>query len=112
MSAPLLRQPDGDSTASLALKRLYEHSGRAIVMPWYFISIFSRVYLITFSLNQRINQATTKVQHETFKRAVRSVPGSGEVWARYIRYLERGQDTEDTESVAGKWWEPMCLIAH
>ncbi|KAL4073262.1 hypothetical protein V8B97DRAFT_1953447 [Scleroderma yunnanense] len=31
------------------------------------------------------------------RRAVRSVPGSGEVWARYIRYLERsnGLDSED-----------------
>lgn len=27
------------------------------------------------------------VELETFRRAVRSVPGSGEVWARYIRFL-------------------------
>lgn len=31
---------------------------------------------------------------EFWQRATRSVPGSGEVWARYIRFLERDQESE------------------
>ena len=36
---------------------------------------------------KRINDAGEHSEHETLQRAVRSVPASGEVWARYIRYL-------------------------
>ncbi|KAF9483427.1 hypothetical protein BDN70DRAFT_799974 [Pholiota conissans] len=39
---------------------------------------------------------------EVHRRAVRSVPGSGEVWARYIRFLERIEvPPEGLETVAG-----------
>jgi hypothetical protein len=27
-----------------------------------------------------------KVEDDAYRRAVRSVPGSGEIWARYIRF--------------------------
>jgi hypothetical protein len=36
---------------------------------------------------QRLLNAGPDIELETFHRAVRSVPGSGEVWARYIRFL-------------------------
>jgi hypothetical protein len=38
-------------------------------------------------LQQRISGAEEDVQLAVLKRAIRSVPGSGEVWARYIRFL-------------------------
>ncbi|KAG2155888.1 uncharacterized protein EDB93DRAFT_58815 [Suillus bovinus] len=38
---------------------------------------------------------------EFWRRATRGAPGSGEVWARYIRFLEREQESED-ETDAGK----------
>ncbi|KAI3616179.1 rna-binding protein prp24 [Moniliophthora roreri] len=43
----------------------------------------------------RLSDVDEAVQLNVVRRAVRSVPGSGEVWARYIRLLER----IDTESV-------------
>jgi len=38
---------------------------------------------------QRIGDAGNDIELAVLKRAVRSVPGSGEVWARYIRLLVR-----------------------
>ncbi|KAJ7432338.1 hypothetical protein FB451DRAFT_1480862 [Mycena latifolia] len=43
----------------------------------------------------RILNAGITEQLKIFERAVRSVPGSGEVWARYIRCLERAEDQGD-----------------
>ncbi|KAJ7644334.1 hypothetical protein FB45DRAFT_897551 [Roridomyces roridus] len=40
----------------------------------------------------RILEPGNDVELAVFQRAVRSVPGSGEVWARYIRYLERAEE--------------------
>lgn len=37
----------------------------------------------------RITGAGEELEVQVLKRAIRSVPGSGEVWARYIRHLER-----------------------
>ncbi|CAA7261390.1 unnamed protein product [Cyclocybe aegerita] len=50
----------------------------------------------------RILEVGIDVELETYRRAVRSVPGSGEVWARYLRFLERVSDdiSEGLESVA------------
>lgn len=36
---------------------------------------------------QRIHGVHEQVESDTLKRAVRSVPGSGDVWARYMRFL-------------------------
>lgn len=36
---------------------------------------------------QRRNNAPLEQQLSLFQRSVRSVPGSGEQWARYIRFL-------------------------
>ncbi|KAF9242560.1 hypothetical protein BU15DRAFT_86759 [Melanogaster broomeanus] len=45
-------------------------------------------------------QETDKVDMtRTLRRATRSVPGSGEVWARYIRHLER-KESDDSEDVS------------
>ncbi|KAJ7164661.1 hypothetical protein C8R43DRAFT_236103 [Mycena crocata] len=40
----------------------------------------------------RILEAGSSAELTIFQKAVRSVPGSGEVWARYIRSLERAED--------------------
>ncbi|KAJ7600967.1 hypothetical protein C8J56DRAFT_813965 [Mycena floridula] len=37
----------------------------------------------------RLTDAGDDIELEVLKRAVRSVPGSGQVWARYIRHIER-----------------------
>lgn len=39
---------------------------------------------------QRIQEAEVEAQATAFQRALKSVPASGEVWARYIRFLVRG----------------------
>ncbi|TDL22101.1 hypothetical protein BD410DRAFT_788782 [Rickenella mellea] len=46
----------------------------------------------------RVLHAANTDQLNTLRRAARSVPGSGEVWARYIRFLERttASGTEST----------------
>ncbi|CAK5284383.1 unnamed protein product [Mycena citricolor] len=47
----------------------------------------------------RILRAGVEVELEILQRAVRSVPGSGNVWARYIRSLERaGEELSQTVS--------------
>ena len=51
--------------------------------------------------------APEEIQHRTYKRAARSIPGSGEMWARYMRFLERTkdevseEDEPNRETVAG-----------
>ncbi|KAF5315056.1 hypothetical protein D9619_007334 [Psilocybe cf. subviscida] len=48
----------------------------------------------------RILDAGIDVELAVLRRAVRSVPASGEVWARYIRFLERVDEApEDLETV-------------
>ncbi|KAJ8519001.1 hypothetical protein ONZ45_g3994 [Pleurotus djamor] len=39
--------------------------------------------------------ADETMEFEVLSRAIKSVPGSGEVWSRYIRYLERVTDSQD-----------------
>ncbi|TRM63998.1 hypothetical protein BD626DRAFT_547754 [Schizophyllum amplum] len=55
-----------------------------------------RSFWIAYCDALRINEAPDDVQLRTLRRAARSVPGSGEVWARYIRFLERTKE-EETE---------------
>ncbi|KAF7346103.1 ATP-dependent DNA helicase PIF1 [Mycena sanguinolenta] len=43
----------------------------------------------------RISEAGISVELALLQRAVRSVPGSGEVWARYLRCLERAEDQDE-----------------
>ena len=52
---------------------------------------------------QRINNSEDEVQLKVFRRATRSVPGSGSVWARYIRFLERtnAEDADSAELIEG-----------
>ncbi|KAK0188159.1 hypothetical protein F5146DRAFT_1141608 [Armillaria mellea] len=38
------------------------------------------------------------IELEVLRRAIRSAPASGDVWARYIRHLERISDSADTSS--------------
>ena len=39
---------------------------------------------------QRIQEVDVEAQASAFQRALKSVPASGEVWARYMRFLVRG----------------------
>lgn len=43
--------------------------------------------ILQSNLLQRLLDASLDERREVFRRAIRSVPGSGEVWARYIRFL-------------------------
>ncbi|THH27765.1 hypothetical protein EUX98_g6425 [Antrodiella citrinella] len=48
----------------------------------------------------RINEADSEAQGRIFERAARSIPGCGEFWARYLRFLERtGHDRASIEVV-------------
>ncbi|KAJ7175442.1 hypothetical protein C8R46DRAFT_64994 [Mycena filopes] len=51
-----------------------------------------RAFWTGYSDTARIWEAGATIELEILQRAVRSVPGSGEVWARYIRCLERAED--------------------
>ncbi|KAF8798785.1 hypothetical protein BYT27DRAFT_7202479 [Phlegmacium glaucopus] len=59
---------------------------------------FLRIFWSGYGDALRILHAGVDVELEIYRRAVRSVPGSGEVWARYIRLLERIIDTEEDTS--------------
>ena len=81
-------------------------------MPWYVGFSLRRWSLLTQF--QRILGAEKNVQLSTFRRAIRSVPESGEVWARYIRLLVRITHMHETEpngckkehlSYPGAWHE-------
>ncbi|KZT64612.1 hypothetical protein DAEQUDRAFT_717745 [Daedalea quercina L-15889] len=45
----------------------------------------------------RMQEVEVAAQSATFQRALKSVPTSGEVWARYIRFLERTADSENED---------------
>ncbi|KAF8635933.1 hypothetical protein AX15_000104 [Amanita polypyramis BW_CC] len=64
----------------------------------------------------RILDADWDAQLATLKRATRSVPGSGEVWARYIRLLERlgsldmeGEEFESVEDVFNRAFDTKII---
>ncbi|KAF8073869.1 hypothetical protein FPV67DRAFT_1479613 [Lyophyllum atratum] len=54
-----------------------------------------RMFWVGYCDSLRLNQAGEDEQMAVLKRAVRSIPGSGEVWARYIRYLERTEESRE-----------------
>lgn len=60
-----------------------------------------RMFWVGYCDSLRINQAGPLAEFSVLRRATRSVPGCGEIWARYIRYLERNDvSEEETEAVA------------
>ncbi|KAF8964174.1 hypothetical protein BDZ97DRAFT_1816638 [Flammula alnicola] len=60
-----------------------------------------RMFWASYCDALRILDAGVDRELETCRRAVRSVPGSGEVWARYIRLLERiDEPPESLETVS------------
>ncbi|KDR82688.1 hypothetical protein GALMADRAFT_57506 [Galerina marginata CBS 339.88] len=54
-----------------------------------------RMFWASYCDAMRILDSGLDIELETYRRAVRSVPGSGEIWARYIRFLERVFASED-----------------
>ncbi|KIP09711.1 hypothetical protein PHLGIDRAFT_22785 [Phlebiopsis gigantea 11061_1 CR5-6] len=57
-----------------------------------------RTFWIGYLDTLRQNDADEDLQLLVYKRATRSVPGSGEIWARYIRLLERAEQGDEIES--------------
>ncbi|KAL1745101.1 hypothetical protein HDZ31DRAFT_37139 [Schizophyllum fasciatum] len=56
-----------------------------------------RTFWVAYCDALRTHGAPAEVQLRTYRRAARSVPGSGEMWARYIRFLERTEDEAEEE---------------
>ncbi|KZT09316.1 RNA-binding protein Prp24 [Laetiporus sulphureus 93-53] len=69
------RRWEGDSTAEDALRSFW-------------------ISLVDFLRQQGVDD---DLQLATFKRAVRSVPAAGEIWARYMRFLERIADSSEDD---------------
>lgn len=60
--------------------------------------LFMRRWFLVDRHFKRILGAEKNVRLSTFRRAIRSVPESGEVWARYIRLLVRSNQIHETQS--------------
>ncbi|KAF4617844.1 hypothetical protein D9613_006080 [Agrocybe pediades] len=54
-----------------------------------------RVFWSGYCDAMRILEVGVDIELDIYRRAVRSVPGSGEVWARFIRFLERVSGSEE-----------------
>lgn len=76
------RRFNGEAEAEEALRIFWSGYGDALVNR----PLRMRFFVVLMSV-QRILDAGVDVELEMYRRAVRSVPGSGEVWARYIRLL-------------------------
>ncbi|KAL4250529.1 hypothetical protein ABKN59_002266 [Abortiporus biennis] len=59
-----------------------------------------RSFWIGYVDTLRLHNVEETQQSKVFQRATRSVPGSGEVWARYIRFLERTANEDTSVSTA------------
>lgn len=59
----------------------------AISTRWYVAPLYSNSTFHQLNLKQKLNQAGEQAELDALRRAVRSIPGSGQLWARYIRYL-------------------------
>jgi hypothetical protein len=55
-------------------------------MFWYAYLALVRLGIEIYFTKRR-DGTSASLELVTFKRALRSVPGSGEVWARYLRFL-------------------------
>ncbi|KAF9497742.1 hypothetical protein BDN71DRAFT_1504719 [Pleurotus eryngii] len=61
-----------------------------------------RAFWIGYCDTLRLHEAADEeMELQVLKRATKSVPGSGEVWARYIRYLERVVNSQDAPADRG-----------
>ncbi|KAK2465199.1 hypothetical protein APHAL10511_002553 [Amanita phalloides] len=74
-----------------------------------------RVFWIGYCDALRILNAERDAQLTVLKRATRSIPGSGEIWARYIRLLERlesfdiGEDIENVEDIFNRAFDTKLI---
>lgn len=82
--------------------------------------LFMGRWLLVDRHSKRILGAEKNVQLSTFRRAIRSVPESGEVWARYIRLLVCINYIYETEpngckkehlSYPGAWAEDLDAVS-
>lgn len=81
------RRFDGELGAEEALRSFWVGYCDCLVCTGFLELFIILTRRFCFYHPQRINDAGETTELETLKRAVRSVPGSGEVWSRYIRYL-------------------------
>ncbi|KAJ8080386.1 Splicing factor [Marasmius tenuissimus] len=73
--------------AEAARRRFKEEAGAELALRTFWCGYLDAL---------RINNAEDSTQLQALRRAVRSVPGSGEVWARYVRFLE-GADAQTVD---------------
>ncbi|KAH9925562.1 RNA-binding protein Prp24 [Fomitopsis serialis] len=69
-----------------------------------------RSFWIGYLDSLRIQEAEKDVQAATFQRALKSVPASGEVWARYIRFLQRFMLADNEETGVAATYEKTKAI--
>ncbi|KAJ7645566.1 hypothetical protein DFH06DRAFT_1425383 [Mycena polygramma] len=82
-SYPILSTLYERAIADAAKRRFAEEQGAEETL---------RAFWAGYCDTARILEAGVNAELEVLQRAVRSVPGSGEVWVRYIRCLERAED--------------------
>ncbi|KAF8272792.1 RNA-binding protein Prp24 [Lactarius quietus] len=64
-----------------------------------------RLWWASYVDSMRRNDAPVEQQLSLFRRSIRSVPGSGEQWAKYIRFLEVNSEVLDEDK-----GEPISVI--
>ncbi|TFY58334.1 hypothetical protein EVJ58_g6483 [Rhodofomes roseus] len=69
-----------------------------------------RVFWTGYLDFSRIQGVEVEVQATIFQRALNSVPACGEVWARYMRFLERTGNDDDEESGLAVTYEKTKTI--
>ena len=83
------RRWNGEANAEVALRSFW--AGYLDVL----VSVMASILLCSGAdwNEQRLQEIEVEAQATTFQRALKSVPASGEVWARYMRFLVRAHST-------------------
>lgn len=81
------QQFEGDAGAEAALRAFW--IGYCDTLVKLCLNYVVVCEVLTSYMKRLHEAADEEMEHQVFKRAMKSVPGSGEVWARYIRYLVR-----------------------
>ncbi|KAF5389233.1 hypothetical protein D9757_003432 [Collybiopsis confluens] len=87
------KNPDLMTTSAVYERALHEAAKRRFLGE-YGAEEALRSFWTGYSDALRLLNVGQHEQLSLFKRAVRSIPGSGEIWARYIRLIERYTDPE------------------
>ncbi|EPQ51022.1 hypothetical protein GLOTRDRAFT_66218 [Gloeophyllum trabeum ATCC 11539] len=90
------RNPDAFILTALYERAIAEAAKRGVSEDMNAAQVL-RMFWIGYCDFLRQDDAEDTVQLKVLKRATRSVPGSGEVWARYFRFLEKIADDEEPD---------------